>query len=441
MSTFQFPDGFLWGSATSAHQVEGNNIHSDWWAWEQAGRVNDRSGVACDHYRRFTQDFDLAMALGHSAHRFSVEWARIEPAEGRWDDEALAHYVEVVRALRQRRLEPIVTLHHFTNPQWFLARGGWVDSESVDLFARYVRRVVAALGDSVRYWITINEPMVYTRMHYLQGLGPPGARDLSQALRVVEHLIRAHAAAYRILHDAPQTSQSAPQVSIAHHFPAFRPCRRWSPLDRWITYLTDRAFSLALLHAMTDGVWSVPTVATWSIPEARGTLDFFGVNYYGRHFIRWTPAPGMWPGSACDLDHHPREVRERTSFGWDVHPESFCGVLTQLGTRGLPILVTENGTYMTDDARRWSYLHRHLQAMARAMQAGTHIIGYCCWSLLDNFEWADGYGPRFGIIAMDYATQQRTIRDSGRRYAEICKSNRISLDSSTHSTEPAHSCG
>ncbi|MBI3020409.1 MAG: glycoside hydrolase family 1 protein [Candidatus Omnitrophica bacterium] len=421
-STFAFPQDFLWGSATSAHQVEGNNVHSDWWAWEQAGRVKERSGLACDHYRRFAQDFDLAVELGHSAHRFSVEWARIEPEEGRWDDEALAHYVDVVRALRQRHLEPIATLHHFTTPQWLLEQGGWVNPKSVERFARYVGKVAAALGDSIRYWITINEPMVYVRMHYIQGLGPPGARDLTQSIQVIEHLIRAHAAAYPVLHSAPHA-----QVSIAHHMPAFRPCRRWWPWDRWVTSLTDQAFNWAILEALLEGRWSVPGLVSRRLPEARATLDFFGVNFYGRQFIRWVPKPGPWPAESCDLGHHPREVTERTSLGWDVHPESFFHVLSRVGRMGKPILVTENGAYMTDDARRWSYLRRHLEAMARATQAGACVIGYCYWSLLDNFEWADGYTPRFGLIEVDYATQRRAIRESARRYADICRTNRITL--------------
>ena len=425
---FHFPPGFLWGSATSAHQVEGNNIHSDWWAWEQAGRVKDRSGLACDHYRRFAEDFDLAESLGHTAHRCSIEWARVEPAEGQWDDEALAHYGDVVRALRQRRLEPIVTLHHFTSPQWFVAQGGWLNASSVDRFARYVRKVVEAIGPSVRYWISINEPLVYVRMHYVQGVGPPGARDLTQALKVIEHLIRAHAAAYRIVHEARRADGPMPQVSIAHHVPEFWPCRRWSLPDRWITFVTDRVFNLAFLQTLTKGRASVPGVVTWTIPEARATLDYLGVNFYGRQFIRWAPSAGTWPGASCDLGHHPREVTERTSLGWDVHPASFLHVLRRLGRMGLPILVTENGTSMEDDRRRERYLFRHIQAMARAMQGGVAVVGYCYWSLLDNFEWADGYGPRFGLVDVNYATQERTARESGRRYAEICRSNRISLD-------------
>lgn len=430
MSEFVFPQGFLWGTATSAHQVEGDNVHNDWWAWEQAGRVKEPSGLACDHYRRFAQDFDLAVELGHNAHRFSIEWARIEPEEGRWDDEALAHYVEVVRALRARGLEPIVTLHHYTSPQWLARQSGWANPKVVDRFARYTRKVVEALGALVRYWVSINEPMVYVRMHYLQGVGPPGAKDFAQALRVIEHLIRAHAASYHVLHEACRGHDPQPLVGVAHLVPAFRPCRRWWPMDRWASGITDRIFNRALLEAITNGRWSVPGVATWNVPEAKATLDFLGVNFYGRQFIRWIPVSGQWPGVTCDLGHHPREVPERTGLGWDVSPEAFFEVLVEYWRRlRLPILVTENGTYMLDDARRWQFILRHVQAMARAIQAGAQVIGYCCWSLLDNFEWAEGFGPRFGIVEVDYATQARRVRESGRRYADICRTNRVSINS------------
>ena len=423
MNTFEFPKDFLWGSATSAHQVEGNNIHSDWWAWEQAGRVKERSGLACDQYYRFVEDFDLAVSLGHTAYRLSVEWARIEPAEGQWDDAALGHYVEVIRALRQRHLEPVVTLHHFTSPQWLTAQGGWANPKVVDAFARYVQRVAGALAGEVRWWVTINEPMVFLRLHYLEGIGPPGAKDLGQGLKVTEHIIRAHAAAFRLLHECSADAQGG----IAAHLPVFTACRLWSPMDQWVARMTDRIFNVALLDALTIGRWSVPGVATWQFPEAKRSLDYLGVNFYGRQFIRWGRTINGWPAGSCDLGHHPYRVRERTAMGWDVHPPSFYRTLTRWSRLGLPILVTENGTWMTDDARRWSFLLRHLQAMARAIRSGAHVIGYCYWSLLDNFEWADGYVPRFGLIEVDYTTQQRRIRDSALRYAEICRSNRVPL--------------
>jgi beta-glucosidase len=301
--------------------------------------------------------------------------------------------------------------------------GGWTNRNVVDWFARYTERVVKALGVDVRYWITINEPMVYVHMHYVEGVGPPGAHDMKQALRVTEHLIRAHATSYQVLHAA-----AAVQVSVAKYLPVFVPCRRWYPPDRWVASLTDRLFNSGFLEALTAGRWRVPGVRETAIREARGTLDFLGVNFYRRHFIRWGPAPRRWLGSSCDLGHHAQEVTEVTPMGWDVHPDSFFQTLTRGARLGLPILVTENGTCLSDDARRWQYILRHLQAMARAAQAGAKVVGYLYWSLLDNFEWAHGFGPRFGLVEVDYATQARRIRDSARRYAEVCRTNRLSLE-------------
>ena len=424
--TFTFPKTFLWGAATSGHQVEGNNTHSDWWAWEQARRVKEPSGLACDHYRRFADDFDLARSLGHTVHRFSIEWSRIEPAEGQWDEAALAHYAEVVRALRARQLEPVVTLHHFTTPQWLVTQGGWTNPKVVEAFERYVRRVSAALDGAVRYWITINEPMVYVRMHYVQGLGPPGGRNLRDALRVTEHLLRAHAAGYHALHGAWRVGQPKPQVSIAHCVPSFVACRRWFPMDRLATWMTDRIFNIAVVEALLEGRWRVPGVGRWRIPEACQTLDFLGINYYSRQFMRWSPNRHGWLAENCDLAHH-REVTERSSLGWDVHAPAFAQALRLFAWTRLPILVTENGTYMTDDRQRWRFIERNVQSMAGAMRHGAPVVGYCYWSLLDNFEWAEGFGPRFGLIEVDYPTQQRRIRESARRYAEICRTNQIAL--------------
>lgn len=424
MTEFVFPPGFLWGAATSAHQVEGNNVHSDWWTWEQTGHGKDRSGLACDHYHRYAADFDLAASLGHNAHRFSIEWARLEPQEGQWDDAALQHYVDVVQALRRRHIEPIVTLHHFTTPQWLAAQGGWENAKVIEAFARYVRRVAQALKGQVRYWITINEPIIYVRLHYLIGTGPPGAKDVKRAISVAQQMIRAHAAAYHALHEV----QADAMVSIAHHVAVFQAHYKWSPFDQWMTWLTHQAFNAGYLRTFRTGVWRIPTIAAWRFPEAVNTLDYLGINYYSRQFIRFLPLPGLWPGDVCDLAHHEgKQVKERTSFGWDVYPEGFEHLLAEWG-RQYPVLVTENGAWMAEDARRWAFIERHLQAMARAMQGGANVLGYCYWSLLDNFEWADGFGPRFGIVEVDYATQQRRPRDSARRYAEVCRTNRLSLD-------------
>ena len=428
MSELTFPPDFLWGSATSAHQVEGQNIHSDWWAWEQAGRVKEPSGMACDHYRRFAADFDLAASLGHKAHRFSIEWSRIEPTEGQWDDAALAHYVEVVRALRQRRLEPIVTLHHFTTPQWLAAQGSWMNAKVVDRFARFVEHVGQALGGMVRYWLTINEPMVYAKMHYVDQAGPPGPVAPKQVLRVIEHLIRAHGLSYHLLHGATPAGSPRPYVSVAANLPVFVPCKRWSMLDRWASRWTEQFFNTAFLEALTEGRWRVPGIGTWKIPEARATLDYLGVNYYGRQFVRLVMPRGRFPAVVCNVDHHAREVTEQTLMGWDVGPEAFTQTLLRGARFGLPIFVTEVGAWTERDEQRWQYIARHLQAMRRAMDQGTPIIGFLYWSLMDNFEWSHGFTPRFGLIEVDATTQARTIRDSARRYAEVCRSNRLALE-------------
>ena len=429
MSAITFPDGFLWGSATSAHQIEGENTQNDWWAWEQAGRVRTASGLACDHYRRFRDDVELISRLGHTAYRFSVEWSRIEPAQGQFDAQALAHDRELVDALRQRGITPIVTLHHFTNPLWLARAGGWTNPSVIEWFSRYTEQVADALGDRVRYWLTINEPMVYIYMHHLTGEGPPGASDPQQAMRVLEHLIRAHAASYRILHQRVRPADGPVQVSVASYLPVFVPCRPWWPLDRVATLITDRMFNAAFLDAVTQGRWALPGAAKRRISEAKGTLDFLGVNYYRRHVIRFRPFGGVWAAESCDVAHHRRHEKESTSWmHWGVHPESFFVTLTRWAGLGLPILVTENGTPMADDARRWSYIYRHLQQLARALEAGAQIFGYCYWSLMDNYEWSHGFRPRFGLVEVDYRTQERRPRASALKFAEVCRTNRLVIE-------------
>jgi beta-glucosidase len=279
----------------------------------------------------------------------------------------------------------------------------------------------------VRYWLTINEPMVYVKTHYAEGAGPPGVTELRGVYRVIEHLIRAHAASYHTIHHAAPTGGTPPQVSMANNLPVFLPCRRWWWPDRWAMGFVDRFFNQALIEAVTEGRWSVPGVATWNIPDARATLDFLGLNFYSRHFIRWRLHPGRLPVDDCWLDHHNRDVKESTLMGWDVNPGAFTDVLLRWKYLGLPIFITENGVWDEPDERRWQFIARHLAAMGRAIEGGAKIMGYLYWSLLDNFEWGQGYRPRFGLIEVDYATQQRRIRNSARRYAQVCRSNAIDI--------------
>jgi len=427
MSEFTFPPGFFWGAATSAHQVEGNNTNNDWWAWEQAGRVKEPSGIACDQYHRFRDDFDLAHSLGHNAHRLSVEWSRIEPAEGVFSDEALAHYREVMRALRQRQLEPFVTLHHFTNPLWVATQGGWTNPQVVDWFVRYVRKTVEALGSDVRYWLTLNEPMVYAVMHYLDGVGPPGEQNLSLLYRVAEHLVRAHTDSYHAIHEIASAKGWPVQVGIATHINRFFPCRWWWPGDQVVAWLTHRAYNQAFFDGVMTGHLRFPGRRPLRIPDGQQTLDLIGVNYYSRQFMRLGRGPAhQWIGVRCDNAHH-REVKERNALKWEIYPRGIYEVLRWVSSYRRPLVITENGICTNDDRQRERFILNHLAWVARAIQQGLPILGYLYWSLLDNFEWAQGYPPHFGLIEVDYATQVRRVRASAACFAEICRTNRLAL--------------
>ena len=236
-----------------------------------------------------------------------------------------------------------------------------------------------------------------------------------------------HAAAYHVLHQAAGGSgERGVQVSVAKYLPVFQPCRWWWPPHQLASALSERLFNRGFLEAVTEGRWAVPGIWPKRIPEARGTLDYLGVNFYRRHFIRNGWHPAQWLGAGCERTHHWGSRRDLTSWmGWEIYPEAFYQTLTRWKQLGLPFLITENGTSMVDDAKRWRFIVQHLQALHRAMEAGCRVLGYTYWSLIDNFEWAHGFAPRFGLIEVDYATQRRTVRESGRRYAEVCRTNRL----------------
>lgn len=417
-----FPPGFLWGAAAAAHQVEGGNTKNDWWRWEQApGHVaaGDCSGLACDHFRRYRDDFSLLAELGHTAHRLSVEWSRIEPRPGEFDPEAIAHYRDVLQALREHGLEPFVTLHHFTNPLWLADAGGWLRAEAVAAFERFVARVAAEYRDLVRYWITINEPTVYAFHSYHLGVWPPGRRSAAAALRVLRHLARAHLAAYRALKAANPDAL----VGVAHHLAVIDPARPASPADRAVAALWRRLLWELYPTAFARGA---PWPARQATPPAE---DFFGLNYYTRARVRFDPRPGHLFGREVVLP------APRNTLGWELYPEGLERILLAQSARfrrqgrpGLPIVITENGVADVDDQLRPAFLVRHLAALHRALQRGAPVAGYLHWSSMDNFEWAHGFAPRFGLIAVDYATQERRPKPSAHLYAEIIRRNALSRE-------------
>jgi len=420
-SNFRFPPGFLWGGATSAHQVEGDNTNNDWWAWEQAGRVAQPSGRAADHYHRFREDFDLARELGHTAQRFSLEWSRIEPREGEWSREGLAHYGEVLDALRERGMEPVVTVFHYTLPRWLAEKGGLEHPEFERYFERFVARVAREYGDRVRWWITLNEPVVQVFKGWILGQWPPGReRDFPAALRVMRTLLRSHVLAYHALHAARPDAM----VSVAKHALALTPCNPKRLLDRLSVRAREYLFNDLFLDALHHGVLRVPGLFWERLPRAQ-TLDFVGLNYYTRDFVRNTglSLPGL-VGDICTLEHHGA-IGKRNELGWEIYPEGLAHFLRTYRRYRKPILITENGLPTNRDDDRWTFLFLHLWQVARAIDEGVPIAGYLHWSLLDNYEWADGFGARFGLIGVDYETQARTIRESARKLSQVIGRNEL----------------
>lgn len=424
----RFPDGFLWGAATSSHQVEGNNRNNQWWEWEQQpGHIyaGHTSGLACNWWAPggAEADFDRAHALHQNAHRLSLEWSRLEPVEGIFDGSAYARYRQMLQGLRARGIEPMVTLHHFTDPLWLTDQGGWLSPHAVERFRRYVERTVDELGDLVQFWCTINEPNVYALIGYIVGFFPPGRHHLVQAYAVLRNLLLAHAAAYRTIHRLDGRAR----VGLVVNVRPFVPAQLDSRLDRSASALFDRMFNAAVLNALDNGVLTPPLGFGRQVGQLVDSFDFIGVNYYTRELVRFDiRRPGELfshrffhpDGETSDL------TKDDIPYG-ENYPPGLIDALQRVAHYGKPIYVTECGLPDDDDDQRPRFLITHIAAMHDAMQMGIPVKGFFHWTLVDNFEWAEGWKLRFGLYELDPARQTRTPRRSAHAYADICRANAL----------------
>ena len=418
---YRFPKGFLWGTATAAHQVEGGNSNNDWWEWEQQpGKIKNgaRSGAACEHYTRYAQDFEMLVQMGHNAHRLSIEWSRVFPERGVVDAVAVAHYRDVLETLHRHGMTPLVTLHHFTNPLWLSRGGGWENEAAIEDFRRFAELCAQEYGDLVQTWTTFNEPNVYAYQSYVLGLWPPGRRDFGVAVKVMRNMIRAHAVAYRELKAGPHGASA--MVGIAQHMRIFEAWRHWLPLDRVAAALPDAGFNHWILGACTDGRTGPPLGLPQRIPEAAGTLDWIGLNYYSRDMVAFDPRAARNLFSRT----FARPGSPISDFGMEIYPPGIHDLLVSLTEQyGKPVHITENGVADATDALRPQALVSHLAETARAIGDGVDLRGYFHWSSMDNFEWSEGYGLRFGLVEVDFETQQRTPRPSAALYSRLIREN------------------
>jgi beta-glucosidase len=455
---FHFPEGFLWGVATSHFQVEGHpeetsNRLSDWAVWTaEEGRILDRSTAdkACEFFQRYQQDIELCEQLNLNSFRMSINWPVMCPAPGteyKSDDETLAYYRDMLKLLKEKGFKTFVTLFHFCLPNWLAEIGGWNNDIVVSELERFARYIAEELGEYVDFWMTINEPLAYVYQGYIAGVWPPGYNhNYVGAFSCVRNMLRAHAAAYHAIHDVIPDAK----VSITHHWMSFSPRNKFNPLDQMVRNLRDQVFNHCFLEALHSGKLEFPFPAnleprlrdlSGEIPGLRDTMDFLGINYYTRQFCHFEyKFPIDIFGTKTEMVEN-----EISGLGWESYPQGLYNVLVhelkpyrydQKG-RLREIYITENGhaniysadlvdgDWSLEDTGRVRYLTSHLMSLYRAITDGANVKGYLHWSLLDNFEWAEGLRARFGLVRVTYPTLERTLRKSAHIYKKIAKMNAL----------------
>ena len=443
-----FPDGFLWGAATSSYQIEGSPAAdgkgpSIWDTF--VGESGDTGEIACDHYRRWPEDVGLIEELGLNAYRFSIAWPRLLPTgRGRVERRGVDHYDRLIDALLERGIEPVVTLYHWELPQALEDEGGWLHRDTTERFAEFAATCFDAYGDRVRSWLTINEPFVLGLLGYLHGLHAPGVKDdVLGEVTAFHHVLLAHGRAVQEFRASGREGRIGIALSLSPHYPVSD-----SEADREVSWASDGYVNRWFLDSLFRG--SYPADVRRRYEDLVGPLDFvqerdleviavpndyLGINYYAPRVMRAVPGRTPYPWEVVVPDDVPTtdggtDGVPRTEAGTPIMPGGLTDLLLRVRDDygDLPILITENGAVFCDpvhDERRILFIQDHLVAVHDAIEQGVPVIGYCHWSLLDNFEWALGYAQRFGLIHVDYATQERTVKDSGRYYAQVARANAL----------------
>lgn len=407
MSEKRFPSGFYWGAATASYQVEGGIENNDWAKAAREKRV-PYCGKACDHYNHYEKDFDIAKELGHTAHRFSVEWSRIEPEEGKFNIEAIEHYRKVLQALKDREIKPFITIWHFTVPLWFSESGGFERKDSPQIFSRYAKYVVEQLGDLCNHFSTMNEPNVYGSNGWLRGSWPPfkrfkatdmvsitnsgrvyeakstsGIKPLVVYFRVMNNLAKAHNMAYKLIKEMSPNIE----VSVVKHIIVFD--SNWNPLNKIKAWFANMIWTRIFM------------TRTYKY------CDSIGLNYY---FYTQFGDKREW---------------KKTDMDWNFAPEKIYNALMMLKRYKKPLFVSESGLADDDDSDRAEYITNQIDGTYKAIQDGADVRGHMYWSLLDNYEWALGFEKRFGLVEVNYETLERKIRPSAYVYKKIIENNGI----------------
>jgi len=417
-----FSSSFIWGTATAAHQVEGN-CTNNWSEFEKGSKADgqpnvrhsQQSGIACDHWNRYPEDIKLIKKLGVSHYRFSIEWSKIQPTQDIFDKDVLNHYSKMIDMLLKNDISPIITLHHFTHPIWFDQLGAFEKEENISIFVSYCKRVFKEYAGKVDYWCTINEPAVVAAQGYFNGMFPPGKKDSQLSAEVLKNLLEAHVQVYHTL----KKLDNGPRVKIGlvKNINQFDPFRRWHLLDWMICNFANHFYNDSTIDFLHTGVYKIriPGMA-WIYhenPQAVSATDYFGLNYYSHNHLQ------MQFSLQEPFTMKYRDEDILTDMPYTIYGEGLYRAIQSVSILNVPILITENGVADEKDNYRELYIKRYLYAVSKAIEDGFNIIGYFYWSFMDNFEWAFGYDMKFGLFAVDYNTQERSLRKGATAFIDI----------------------
>lgn len=423
-SNLKFPEQFLWGTATAAHQVEGGHTNSNWSWWENQNNKkgeptvanNEKAGLATNHWNLYPTDIKLMKDLGVNSYRFSLSWSKINPKEGVYDSESIEHYSNIIDSLLAKNIVPNITLHHFEEPLWFMQKGGFEHEENSQYFELFVVKMVQAYGDRVKIWTTFNEINVYTNLAYMADIFPPGKNNSLSAGIVLKNILITHTKVYNLIKKLPEGKNS--QIGIVKDIFFFEPKNRWNLFDWLGSWVADANFNASSLDFFETGKYhfSVPFQANVNYEDlnAPQTIDFIGLNYYSHYATEFKL-----------IEHEkmfsPVEGEAMTDMDYTIYPEGIFRAIERISRLKKPIIITETGIADNKDDRRGLFIERELYAVSEAIKKGYDVRGYYYWSLIDNFEWSLGYSKKFGLYAVDQNTQVRTLKEGGKVYQKIVK--------------------
>ena len=423
---FNLKRNLLLGTATAATQIEGGDDNNNWARFAREGKVDDGSSPtrACDHYNRWREDIDIMADMGLEIYRFGIEWSRIEPEQNRFDESVLAHYREEIEYMRAKGIRPMLTLHHFSNPLWFENMGGWENKRSAEIFLAFCDKVMDYMGDIVDDYITINEPNVYCLNGLFYGIWPPEKKSLSSFVKAFSNMAQAHVKAYQMIHEKRLKMGKKREetiVGFANHLRIFEPENKKNIFHRFSARFMEYMFQTAITEAMHTGKCRFPVLRRKGVKRGK-YYDFIGINYYSRSTVS-----GIADGAKADAYHN--------DLGWEIYHEGLITLANRLSEkygREYPVFVTENGTCDNTDAFRSRFIYDQLKLIS---ETDNRIERYYHWSFTDNFEWREGEAARFGIVHLDYETQKRTVKDSGRLYSSIIKNQGVTDEAYTQYVE------